>query len=173
MENASLSPSITFRDATTAEDFALIQALAKRIWPYTYGTILTPEQIEYMLEWMYAPKALQSDFENGIRFFLVYADGCAVGYVGYGPAENREAMIHKVYLLPDQHHRGIGQAMLREALSRIRAEGYSSAILHVNRFNERAIKAYHRAGFSTRRSVVTDIGHGFVMDDLELEILFQ
>ena len=37
--------------------------------------------------------------------------------------------------------------------------------LTVNKGNKRAIRAYEKSGFSITESVVTDIGHGFVMDD--------
>jgi len=35
----------------------------------------------------------------------------------------------------------------------------------VNKRNAKAIAAYQRNGFVIADSVVTDIGHGFVMDD--------
>lgn len=41
----------TIRKATTA-DCALIQKLAQQIFPVTYKDILTPEQTDYMMEWM-------------------------------------------------------------------------------------------------------------------------
>ena len=43
----------TIRKATTA-DCALIQKLAQQIFPVTYKDILTPEQTDYMMEWMYS-----------------------------------------------------------------------------------------------------------------------
>ena len=43
----------TIRKATTA-DCALIQKLAQQIFPVTYKDILTSEQTDYMMEWMYS-----------------------------------------------------------------------------------------------------------------------
>jgi len=42
-------------------------------------------------------------------------------------------------------------------------------VLGVNRFNEKAIRAYRRNGFAIREELKTDIGGGFVMDDFIME----
>lgn len=47
---------ITTRKATTA-DISLINELATEAFPYTYREILTPEQIDYMMDWCILPKA--------------------------------------------------------------------------------------------------------------------
>lgn len=44
---------ISIRPAADSE-LTLIKELARRIWPETYGKILTPAQIDYMIEMMYA-----------------------------------------------------------------------------------------------------------------------
>ena len=43
----------TIRKATSA-DCGLIHKLAWQIFPETYKEILSKEQIEYMMEWMYS-----------------------------------------------------------------------------------------------------------------------
>jgi hypothetical protein len=45
------------------------------------------------------------------------------------------------------------------------AQQRSTLILNVNKRNALAIRAYERAGFVVRETVVIDIGEGFVMDD--------
>ena len=44
----------TIRKATVA-DYELIHMMAKEVFPATYKDILSPEQLDYMMEWMYAP----------------------------------------------------------------------------------------------------------------------
>ena len=46
---------LTIREATTA-DCNLINTLASIVFPATYKNILSPEQLDYMMEWMYAPE---------------------------------------------------------------------------------------------------------------------
>ena len=47
-----LEPRYTIREATI-KDCDLINSLAWEAFPATYQAILTPEQIEYMMHWMY------------------------------------------------------------------------------------------------------------------------
>ena len=51
------------------------------------------------------------------------------------------------------------------ATASAKAAGASTMWLRVNKHNLRAQKAYKAAGFANVRSVCTDIGGGFVMDD--------
>lgn len=48
----------TIRKATSA-DCGLIHKLAWQIFPETYKEILSKEQIEYMMEWMYSLESIR------------------------------------------------------------------------------------------------------------------
>ena len=64
----------TIRKATTA-DCALIQKLAQQIFPVTYKDILTPEQTDYMMEWMYSLDNIRKQMiVEGNVFFLEYEE---------------------------------------------------------------------------------------------------
>ena len=41
------------RKATT-EDIPLIHKMAQEVFPATYADILSPDQLDYMMEWMYS-----------------------------------------------------------------------------------------------------------------------
>jgi ribosomal protein S18 acetylase RimI-like enzyme len=154
----------------TADDLGDIADLANRIWPSAYAGIIPDVQIRYMLDEYYSARQLQADVRDGVRFVYVVVDRRRVGFFAFGPSEREgEALLHKVYLLPECHGRGIGSAMLREALRQAREAGYRSVSLYVNRRNARAIRAYERNGFRMRGEVVTSIGHGFVKDDYLME----
>jgi ribosomal protein S18 acetylase RimI-like enzyme len=73
--------------------------------------------------------------------------------------------LHKLYLLPELHGRGLGSRLLEHCQDEARRQGARRLILAVNKRNARAIAAYRRNGFAVVESVVTDIGGGFVMDD--------
>lgn len=66
----------TIRKATTA-DCALIQKLAQQIFPVTYKDILTPEQTDYMMEWMYSLDNIrkQMEEEGHVYFDLLVKTG--------------------------------------------------------------------------------------------------
>ena len=45
----------TIRKATT-DDCGLINQMAGEVFPATYKEILSPEQLDYMMDWMYSPE---------------------------------------------------------------------------------------------------------------------
>jgi hypothetical protein len=48
-----------------------ITDIAARTWKVAYKDILSPEQISYMLEEMYAPAVLLQRLEKGNLFYLI------------------------------------------------------------------------------------------------------
>ena len=54
----------TIRKATT-EDIPLIHKMAQEVFPATYADILSPDQLDYMMEWMYSITKLRQ--KSGIR----------------------------------------------------------------------------------------------------------
>ena len=153
----------------TESDVPLIRDLATRIWHAAYAELLTVEQREYMLQWMYAPHRLAGQIRRGVTYQLALAGGGPVGFLAWERLpETTTAHLHKLYLLPEWHGFGLGQQVLREVCAAAIAAGCLQIELRVNKGNLRAQKAYLRAGFRRVESIVTDIGCGFVMDDFVL-----
>ena len=50
---------------------SIIKELAKEIWPITFKNILTKNQIDYMLRWMYSISTLEENFDIGDEFYLL------------------------------------------------------------------------------------------------------
>ncbi len=72
---------LTIRKATTA-DCELIHKLAWQIFPETYKDILSPEQNDYMMEWMYSIENIRKQMEEeGHVYFIGYKDNEVCGYV--------------------------------------------------------------------------------------------
>lgn len=157
-------PNLTIAPAGV-DDLPRISALAGVIWRESYPGIISTEQIEYMLGMMYDIDVLRSDLAQGIRYDIAVVDGVEVGFAGYGPSAEGVVKLHKLYLRKSVQGMGIGSSMLRHVMNEARQVGYREIVLNVNKGNARAIKAYERAGFEIRESVVVDIGGGFVMDD--------
>ena len=163
------APRLAFRRVSEGPDVEAVRRLAAEIWPPTFGPILPPAQIPYMMEMMYATEVVRRELADGVRWELVELDGEPVGYLSWGPCPGEghdgTAKLHKVYLLPRLHSQGIGRAMLRHAVAECRAEGFGRVVLAVNKRNDRAIRAYRRFGFRVAEKVKNDIGGGFFMDD--------
>lgn len=158
---------VTIRVASDAE-LPLISQLAGRIWRAHYPSILSREQIEYMLGWMYDVAQLRKDVARGVVYELVLDGPRPIGFCGYEPA-GRELKLHKLYLEVTEHGRGIGSLALRHVEDEARRRGLPLVVLGVNRFNTKALRVYERNGYKVRQELKTDIGGGFVMDDFILE----
>ena len=144
-----------------------ISALAGVIWRACYPGIITTEQIDYMLARMYALDVLRNEISSqDIRYDQLLVDDKLAGFASYGPASEPGVMkLHKLYLLPEMHGRGLGSRLLQHVERKVRAGAGRRLILSVNKRNTKAITAYRRNGFVIAESVITDIGGGFVMDD--------
>ncbi len=151
----------------TEANLPVISELAGVIWRACYPGIISNAQIDYMLTRMYALDVLRDEIHSqGIHYNCLLTDGKLVGFASYGPTSEPGVMkLHKLYLLPELHGRGLGSRLLQHVEREVRAGKGRRLILSVNKRNARAIAAYRRNGFIVADSVVTDIGHGFVMDD--------
>ena len=149
----------------TADDIPLLRTLAQRIWRECYPGIITAEQIEFMLGWMYSAEQLASEFAECVPWELVEESGEPIGFLSYKLEADGRVKLNKLYLLPELHGQGLGQAMLARALAHAAARGAHELRLRVNKHNTRALRSYDRAGFQIVESLTADIGGGFVMDD--------
>ena len=63
---------------------------AKEVFPATYKDILSPEQLDYMMDWMYAPSNVRKQMEEeGHVYSIAYKENEPCGYV---PFNNRKRM---------------------------------------------------------------------------------
>lgn len=170
----------------TPDEYPLIERIARRTWPSTFGSILSPAQIDYMLERMYSPGALAEQTANGHVFLLLlaryahrgvtlpaaapYAESRStrygpVGYLSYqldyAPGV---AKIHKLYLLPDNQGRGFGRQLLHRVERIATNAGQHQLRLDVN-YRNPAVAFYERLGFRKIDRHDTDIGNGYLMED--------
>lgn len=163
--------SISFRILDTPESLSAVRSIAEVIWPVTFAPILSRDQIKYMMNMMYAPEVMERELASGYHFEILQVNGKDAGYISYSPYEGHPdtAKLHKVYLLGEYHGRGFGQVMLDHAQEQCRQLGFAYIVLNVNKYNERAIKAYKRNGFEIADSVKNPIGNGYFMDDFVMK----
>lgn len=151
----------------TEADLPALAELAGVIWRACYPGIISREQIDFMLARMYSLETLRDEIlSRDIRFYRLLADGRFGGFASIGPTATPGVMkLHKLYLLPELHGCGQGSLLLEHCATEARRLGAHRLILAVNKRNARAIAAYERNGFAIEKSIVSDIGGGFVMDD--------
>lgn len=167
---------ITITQATVTE-IPLVQTIAYQTWPATFGEILSPEQIQYMLDIMYSTEALHQQMHEKKHVFLLAQEVESNDYLGFVSYEihytsQPKTKIHKLYLLPACQGKGIGRLLIDEVANRALAHANKALLLNVNKHNK-AIQFYERLGFKTVDTETIDIGNGFIMDDRVMEKQLQ
>ena len=147
------------------EDIPLLRELAEQIWRASYVEIISPEQIEYMLRWMYSEEVIRGELAAGVCWELVHWQAEPAGFFAVTFQSDGVAKLNKLYLLERLQGRGFGQQMLVHIFRLAEQHGAREIRLQVNKRNVRAKRAYDRAGFIVADSAVFKIGEGFVMDD--------
>ena len=169
----------------TDRDF--IRSVSERTWPSTYGHIISQEQIDFMLDWMYSDESLEKQMDSGCVFYIAsikkeneqWED---VGFCSVSPEEeennstekvegSKAHKLNKLYVLPSAQGTGAGKALLVKAIEFAKAAGSSSLFLQVNKQND-AYTFYLKHGFVKEQEFKFDIGNGFFMDDYVMRLNF-
>jgi ribosomal protein S18 acetylase RimI-like enzyme len=163
-------PNVIFAIAAPS-DIPRLQALAREIWRAHFPGIISVAQIEYMLDRMYATETIENEMRAGTCWELICEGADAVGFLSYSyDATAARLKLHKLYLQVDRHGQGLGRASLGHVMEIAAALGAREVSLYVNKKNQKAIRAYQRAGFVIAESVVNEFGAGFVMDDYRMTV---
>lgn len=152
------------------EDIEMIQSLARKTWPMAYSAIISAEQIEYMLDKMYNKGELLSQLQQGHTFLIAEEGEADLGFAGFSihDTDQRIYKLHKLYVLPEAHGKGVGKILINEVVNQIRDLGATALQLNVNRQNK-AADFYKKGGFIIKETVDLDIGNGFLMNDYVME----
>jgi len=168
-----MSEIIITRAALADRDF--IRSVSERTWPSTYGHIISQEQIDFMMNWMYSDESLATQMNTGCEFYIASIkkeDGelDAVGFCSVSPEEGAHKL-NKLYVLPPAQGTGAGKALLNKSIEVAKAAGSTSLFLQVNKLNT-AYTFYLKKGFIKESEFKFDIGNGFYMDDYVMRLHF-
>lgn len=152
------------------KDIELIRELAEESWRAGYASILSAQQIDYMLAEMYSVAEITVQFNNpSYHYYLIYGEEKPVGFLGFeNEYELFTTKLHRLYLIPEYKGKGIGKAALIFLKETARETDDTKIILNVNK-NNPAKSIYESQGFRVYNEAVIDIGNGFVMDDYLME----
>ena len=153
------------------DDINIIGFLAQQIWPDTYRDILSPEQMQYMMNLFYSPASLRGQMvEEHHQFLIVEQEEEAIGFASWSAAtEPGIFKLHKIYVLPGRQGKGLGRTLLQFIFDAIRPEGAISLRLNVNRYNK-ARQFYERMGFVVIGEEDVDVGNNVFMIDYIMEV---
>lgn len=158
---------IKLKPALTA-DAQLINQLAVDIWLHHYLPIIGLEQVNYMLQRMYAIESLKEQIQNGNQqYFLIERENSPIGFISFELKDEKQGFIHKFYLNTDVQGKGIGAEAFKLLVSQFKQ--VDEIKLHVNRQNVKAINFYFRIGFRIESCADFDIGNGYFMNDFIMQ----
>ena len=83
----------TLRQAAK-DDIMLIHELALQAFPATYRDLLSQEQMDFMMDWMYSPANLEKQMEEGHVYFIASHQGEDCGYLSVQP--EGPGVFHKI-----------------------------------------------------------------------------
>jgi ribosomal protein S18 acetylase RimI-like enzyme len=128
----------------------MIAGIAKKTWPIAYAVIISPQQIQYMLDTLYETEELRRVIRDKSQKFLVLKDNQEYpGFIAFGPRKDDPSRykIHKLYVLPTHHGKGYGKLLIEEVKRQLSALHIETLDLNVNR-NNPAVEFYKNVGFS-------------------------
>jgi len=146
-----------------------IEDLAKEIWVEYYSSIITMEQIFYMLFKFQTAEAIAKQIDEGVMYYLILDKKAEeLGYLALLSGE-KELYLSKLYLKKEYRGQGFGRQALEFVEHVAKQDKLSKITLIVNKNNTDSIKVYSKIGYIKKEAVVTEIGGGFVMDDYVME----
>lgn len=153
------------------EEIFLVHKLAHDIWPKAFRNIISSDQINYMLDWMYDINTLEEQVKTGHLFYVVKEDGVAKGFIGLEPnyPDIEILRIHKFYVLPECQGKGMGRVLFNKAVDVAFDLDLSTLHLNVNRFNP-SVEFYKHLGFKVVAEEDIDIGRDYFMEDYIMEL---
>jgi RimJ/RimL family protein N-acetyltransferase len=144
-------------------DVEVIEKLAHVIWHEYYPSIITVEQINYMLEKMYNKESLTEQMtEKKDVFYLIHINHEPQGFISITHIGDGNYFLNKFYILQTTAAKGKGTRAFKQLLSILQPNSIS---LTVNRQNYKSINFYFKNGFVIERVADFDIGNDFVMND--------
>ncbi len=144
-------------------DAALIENLASTIWHEYYPSIITVEQIDYMLKKMYSTESLIEQMTvKKDTFYLVLVNHTPQGFISITNTDEKNYFLNKFYMIQNSAAKGKGTRAFKQLLSILQPDKIT---LTVNRQNYKSINFYFKNGFVIERVADFDIGNNFVMND--------
>lgn len=150
----------------TKEDADLIRSLAMDVFPATYREILSPDQLDYMFEWMYAEENIHHQMQDGHVYFIASKERTPCGYASVEQEAQDLFHLQKIYVLPAFQGYRIGHHLFNEVVDYIKTHHPAPCVieLNVNRSNK-AVDFYKRMGMNIVREGDFPIGNGYYMND--------
>lgn len=164
--------NIFIKKAENIEDFKTVEILAKEIWNEHYISIISKEQIDYMLKNFQSEEAIKIQIEEKFIYFLVKYENEYAGYCAV-KLETDGIFLSKLYIMEKYRGKGLSKKLLKHILESFSEKKPFRIHLTVNKYNLNSIAAYKKMGYEIFNECKVDIGNGYIMDDYEMQCFYQ
>ena len=106
------------------------------------------------------------------QFYIILLYGNPIGFASFSmqnQLNHKLAKLHKLYVLPQQQHKGAGRLLLNFIIEEAKKSGAGFIELNVNRHNQSALNFYFKNDFITIKEEDIDIGSGYFMNDYVMQ----
>ena len=133
-----------------------------------YNGLIGNAQAVYMADLFLSQEAIRKLMKDGAVFRIVEDNDEIIGFCEYKKEEDR-VFLSKLYASKDHRGKGIGRMMFEDVVNYAKENDIDKIYLTVNKGNTPSYNIYLHLGFKVIDSVVSAIGHGYVMDDYIME----
>ena len=159
-----------FHIVSTSNEINEVVKIARDIWREYYPPIIGIDQVEYMLENYHSKDAITIEItRDNYAYYLIKVKNRIIGYIGI-QLKGDDLFLSKIYIRSSERGNGIGKASLNFIKDLALENNINRISLTVNKNNSGSIAAYYRLGFIKTGDICVDIGGGYKMDDIQMEL---
>lgn len=155
---------------STSNEINEVVKIARDIWTEYYPPIIGIDQVEYMLENYHSKDAITIEItRDNYAYYLIKDKNRIIGYIGI-QLKGDYLFLSKIYILSSERGNGVGKASMNFIKDLAQKNKMNKISLTVNKNNTESIAAYYRLGFIKTGDICVDIGGGYEMDDIQMEL---
>ena len=151
--------------ARTDSEIQDIANLASDIWRQHFTPLIGEAQVTYMLEKFQSYPAIKEQIEQkGYEYYQLFSSYSLAGYFAIHQ-EPDSLLLSKFYIKQDFRGQHLASTAFQFMVNLCKERHLPKIWLTCNRDNAGSLSVYRHLGFQITDEQVTNIGHGFVMDD--------
>ena len=130
------------------EQLNILASTANEVWHEFFPCILSPEQIDYMVDKFQSYDAMKKQMEDGYEYYFLMDNDEICGYMGiHEETSDKKMFLSKLYLKKEHRGKGIADKMFACFLEEGYLHNVQAFTLEVRVSNQVAISLYQKYGF--------------------------
>ncbi|MFY7810251.1 MAG: GNAT family N-acetyltransferase [Flavobacterium sp.] len=151
------------------KDITIIQNLAHEIWNKSYLSIISQEQIDYMLNEMYSDDKIKENISKNHYWKIILFNEKPIGFTHFYPIDSI-MFLSKIYILHEFQRKNIGKETIALIQKTSIELNLNKIQLRVNKKNNQAMNAYLKNNFKIVKEDILHLTDKYIMDDYIMEL---